>query len=475
MRTLQTLHGKQKTENGIMDTILVVDDESNYLTVMEALLSDAGYEVLTAPSAPEALGVASAADLDLVLTDMKMPKMSGIELMDQLRRLYPELPVIIMTAFGTVGKAVEAMKKGAFDYIEKPFKNEEILLTIAKALEHRHLLLQNRLISQEMELKYGFPNIVGDSQAIKDILALVQRVAPVKTTILVTGESGTGKELIVRAIHQVSPRSKKPFISVNCAALPETLLESELFGHEKGAFTHAVAMRKGRFELADGGTLFLDEVAEMSPAIQVKLLRVLQEMEFERLGGSRTIKVDVRVVTASNRDLKEEVEAGRFREDLFYRLNVVHLHLPPLRERPEDIPLLAAHFVHKYTPENLRGKMRLTPEAARRLTQYAWPGNVRELENVMERAVILCANNIITPQDLPQELAPKAADQEARLDVERFIPMNMPLPEALEAIEEQMIRRALDKSGQVQVRAAELLGITKSLLQYKLKKYHLTS
>jgi two-component system NtrC family response regulator len=383
--------------------------------------------------------------------------------------------VIIMTAFGTVGKAVEAMKKGAFDYIEKPFKNEEILLTIAKALEHRHLLLQNRLISQEMELKYGFPNIVGDSQAIKDILALVQRVAPVKTTILVTGESGTGKELIVRAIHQVSPRSKKPFISVNCAALPETLLESELFGHEKGAFTHAVAMRKGRFELADGGTLFLDEVAEMSPAIQVKLLRVLQEMEFERLGGSRTIKVDVRVVTASNRDLKEEVEAGRFREDLFYRLNVVHLHLPPLRERPEDIPLLAAHFVHKYTPENLRGKMRLTPEAARRLTQYAWPGNVRELENVMERAVILCANNIITPQDLPQELAPKAADQEARLDVERFIPMNMPLPEALEAIEEQMIRRALDKSGQVQVRAAELLGITKSLLQYKLKKYHLTS
>ena len=456
-----------------MDTILVVDDEINYLTVMETLLGDAGYEVLTAPSAHEAIKTAGAADIDLVLTDMKMPKMSGIELLEKLQQDHPGLPVIIMTAFGTVEKAVSAMKKGAFDYILKPFKNEEILVTIAKALEHRRLILANRRLTQELDKKYGFPNIVGESRVMEEILALVQRVAGSRATVLITGESGTGKELIARAIHQCSNRTAKSFISVNCAALTETLLESELFGHERGAFTHAVAMRKGRFELADGGTLFMDEVAEMSQGLQVKLLRVLQEMEFERVGGVRTIKVDVRVVAASNRDLKEEVEAGRFREDLFYRLNVVHLHLPPLRERQEDIPLLAGHFIKKYVQENLRDKTRITPEALKVLIQYAWPGNVRELENVMERAVILCSNNVISPQDLPAELAPAPA--ESRLDIDRFIPLNTPLPEALDGIEEQMIRRALEKSGQVQVRAAELLGITKSLLQYKLKKYHLTT
>ena len=456
-----------------MDTILVVDDESNYLTVMETLLGEAGYEVLTAPSAIEALKISAAADLDLVLTDMKMPKMTGIELLEKLQQLQPDLPVIIMTAFGTVEKAVSAMKKGAFDYILKPFKNEEILVTIAKALEHRHLILTNRLLNQELDKKYGFPNIVGESRVMEDILALVKRVAQSRATVLITGESGTGKELIARAIHQCSNRAAKSCISVNCAALTETLLESELFGHERGAFTNAVAMRKGRFELADGGTLFMDEVAEMSQGLQVKLLRVLQEMEFERVGGVRTIKVDVRVVAASNRDLKEEVEAGRFREDLFYRLNVVHLHLPPLRQRQEDIPLLAAHFIKKYVQENLRDKTRITPEALKVLIHYAWPGNVRELENVMERAVILCSNSVISPQDLPAELAPAPA--ESRLDIDRFIPLNTPLPEALDGIEEQMIRRALEKSGQVQVRAAELLGITKSLLQYKLKKYHLTT
>jgi two-component system NtrC family response regulator len=456
-----------------MDTILVVDDEINYLTVMETLLGEAGYEVLTAPSAIEAVKIAGASDLDLVLTDMKMPKMSGIELLEKLQQLHPGLPVIIMTAFGTVEKAVSAMKKGAFDYILKPFKNEEIMVTIAKALEHRRLILANRRLNQELDKKYGFPNIVGTSRVMEEILALVKRVAQSRATVLVTGESGTGKELIARAIHQCSNRAAKSFISVNCAALTETLLESELFGHERGAFTHAVAMRKGRFELADGGTLFMDEVAEMSQGLQVKLLRVLQEMEFERVGGVRTIKVDVRVVAASNRDLKEEVEAGRFREDLFYRLNVVHLHLPPLRQRQEDIPLLAAHFIKKYVQENLRDKTRITPEALKVLIQYAWPGNVRELENVMERAVILCSHNVISPQDLPAELA--LAPSESRLDIDRFIPLNTPLPEALDGIEEQMIRRALEKSGQVQVRAAELLGITKSLLQYKLKKYHLTT
>jgi len=455
-----------------MDTILVVDDEINYLTVMEALLGDEGYEVYTAPGGQEALKLAGTSDVDLVLTDMKMPKMNGIELLSELKRLYPDLPVIMMTAFGTVEKAVEAMKTGAYDYILKPFKNEELLATIARALEYHHLILQNRMLLEDLDKKYGAPNIVGESQAMREILALVKRVATSRATVLISGESGTGKELVARAIHQQSPRAGKTFVSVNCAALTETLLESELFGHERGAFTHAVSMRKGRFELADGGTLFLDEVAEMSPALQVKLLRVLQEMEFERVGGNKTIKVDVRVVAATNRELKKEVEDGRFREDLYYRLNVVHLHIPPLRERQEDIAPLATHFLRKYAQENVRGEVRLSPEAMKLLLHYSWPGNVRELENVMERAVILCNQNLITVTDLPGELAGEPREA-SRLNIDRFIPIQTPLPEALEQIEEQMIRRALEQSGQIQVRAAEILGITKSLLQYKLKKYHL--
>jgi two-component system NtrC family response regulator len=457
-----------------MDTILVVDDEINYLTVMEALLGEQGYEVLTVPGGQEAMKIAASADLDLVLTDMRMPKMNGIELLGELKRLYPDLPVIMMTAYGTVEKAVAAMKIGAFDYILKPFKNEELLVTIARALEHHRLIQQNRMLLQDLDKKYGAPNIVGESKAMREILALVKRVATSRATVLVSGESGTGKELVARAIHQQSPRAGKTFVSVNCAALTETLLESELFGHERGAFTHAVAMRKGRFELADGGTLFLDEVAEMSPALQVKLLRVLQEMEFERVGGNKTIKVDVRLVAATNRELKAEVDEGRFREDLYYRLNVVHLHITPLRDRQEDIALLATHFLRKYAQENARGDIHLSPEAMKLLLHYAWPGNVRELENVMERAVILCGANLIGINDLPRELAGEPWGESSRLDIDRFIPMQTPLPEALEQIEEQMIRRALQRSGQVQVRAAELLGITKSLLQYKLKKYQLT-
>ena len=332
-----------------MNTILVVDDEVNYLTVMEALLGGEGYEVLTAPGGQEGLKIAGSADVDLVLTDMKMPKMSGLELLGELKRLYPDLPVIIMTAYGTVEKAVSAMKTGAFDYILKPFKNEELLVTIARALEHHRLIQQNRMLLQELDKKYGAPNIVGESKVMREILALVKRVATSRATVLVSGESGTGKELVARSIHQQSPRAGKTFVSVNCAALTETLLESELFGHERGAFTHAVAMRKGRFELADGGTLFLDEVAEMSPALQVKLLRVLQEMEFERVGGNKTIKVDVRLVAATNRELKAEVEGGRFREDLYYRLHVVHLHIPPLQGAPGG----HCHAGHPF-PEEVR-------------------------------------------------------------------------------------------------------------------------
>jgi two-component system NtrC family response regulator len=454
-----------------MDTVLVVDDEKNYLLVLEALLAGAGYEVITAEGGEEALEIIRRNDLDLVITDMKMPRLSGIELLEQIKQVYTDLPVIMMTAYGTVEKAVEAMKKGAFDYILKPFKNEELLLTVAKALDLRHLLTENRRLRQDLEQRYRFENIIGNSKAMQNIFAMVEKVAQTRATVLLSGESGTGKELIARAIHYRSARSQGPFISVNCGALTETLLESELFGHEKGAFTHALAMRKGRFELAEGGTLFLDEVAEMSPALQVKFLRVLQEMEFERVGGTKTIRVDVRVVAASNRDLKAEVEAGNFREDLFYRLNVVHLHLPPLRQRTEDIPLLVTYFIQKYAEANQKGTIQLEPGVMKILVSYPWPGNVRELENVIERAVILCSQNTITVNDLPPEITePPKTD----FDIDQLVPGHIPLPEALEKIEELMIRRALHQAGYVQVRAAEFLGITKSLLQYKLKKYQIT-
>lgn len=454
-----------------MDSILVVDDEKNYLLVMEALLTGAGYEVLTAESGEAALDLIRQNDLDLVITDMKMPRLSGIDLLEQIKATYPDLPVIIMTAYGTVEQAVEAMKKGAFDYILKPFKNEEILVTIAKALDWRHLLLENRRLQRDLEQRYRFADIVGHSKAMQQIFAMIEKVAQTRATVLITGESGTGKELVARAIHHRSPRKQRPFISVNCGALPETLLESELFGHEKGAFTHAIALRKGRFELAEGGTLFLDEVSSMSAALQVKLLRVLQEMEFQRVGGSKTIHVDVRVVAASNRDLKTEVEAGRFREDLFYRLNVVHIAIPPLRQRTEDIPLLVAHFVQKYAAANQKGEVIVDPEVMKIFLRYPWPGNIRELENVVERAVILSSNNLITPTDLPSNLL---ETQETEFNID-MIPTHLSLPEALEMIEAAMIRRALRQSGYVQVRAAELLGITKSLLQYKLKKYQITT
>jgi two-component system NtrC family response regulator len=445
-----------------MDTILVVDDEVDYLIIMKDLLGEAGYEVITAPSAIEALKIAGTYDPDLVLADMKMPKMSGIELLDELHRLYPDLPVIITTAFGTVKKAVTAIKKGAFDYIPKTFDRDEILETIAKALEQRHLLRKNILLNQELEKKYIFPNIVGESRSMRKIMALVKKVAPSRVTVLITGDSGTGKDLIARAIHQCSPLANKSFVLANY-----------LLAHEGVAISHAKGRRKSRFELDDGGTIFLNELADMSQELQGELLWLLQEMEFELAGGTSSSKMDIRVVGASNRNLKEEMEAGRFREDLYYRLNVVHIHLPPLRQRQDDIPLLAAHFIKKYAQENVRGRIRLTPEALKVLVQYPWPGNVRELENVMERAVIFCHDNLVTLEDLSSGLAP--AVTEGKLDIDRFIPLHTPLPKALDAIEEQMIRRALEKSGQVQVRAAELLGITKSLLQYKMKKYHHTT
>ncbi|MCF8098907.1 MAG: sigma-54 dependent transcriptional regulator, partial [Desulfarculaceae bacterium] len=331
-----------------MERILIVDDEKNYLVVLQALLADNGYEMLTAQNGSQALALAAEEEPDLVITDMRMPQMSGLDLIQRLKARFNEMPIIVMTAYGTVENAVEAMKSGATDYISKPFENTELLLTVQKALKMRRLLFQNRLLKEELQ---GYGEIIGDSKAMRQVYGLIDKVAATKATVLLTGESGTGKELIARAIHARSPRAEEPFVAVNCMALTETLLESELFGHEKGAFTGATSRRKGRFEMAHGGTLFLDEVGEMSLSLQVKLLRVLQERTFERVGGNLQLSVDVRIVAATNRDLTQAVESGDFREDLFYRLNVVRIDVPPLSQRREDLPVLVAHFVKKYAAE----------------------------------------------------------------------------------------------------------------------------
>jgi len=452
-----------------METILIVDDEKNYLVVLEALLGPEGYETITVDNAQDALDLIRESDLDLVITDMKMPGMNGMELLDEFKKIKPELPVIMMTAYGTIEMAVEAMKKQAFDYITKPFKNEELKLTIKKALQNYRLIKENRLLSEALSDRYRYGNIIGKSKPMLEIFDLIGKVAQSKASVLITGPSGTGKELIAKAIHYNSNRKDRPFISINCGALTETLLESELFGHEKGAFTGAVAMKKGRFELADTGTLFLDEVGEMTPSLQVKLLRVLQEMEFERVGGTRTIKVGVRVLSASNRDLKEDIDNGLFREDLFYRLNVMNIDVPPLCERLNDIPLLVKHFIEKYVNEEEQTKIELDSEVWKGFYNYNWPGNVRELENVIERAVVLNSDGVIRLEDLPSEFSGKQGE----LDVDRFIPPNAPLQETLEQIEEKLIRRALKICDNVQSHAATMLGIKKNLIQHKMKKYNI--
>ena len=454
-----------------MDTILVVDDEKNYLLVLSALLEEEGYEVLTSASSLEALEILKASDVDLVLTDMKMPGMDGIELLEQIKTRDAELPVIMMTAHGTVDKAVEAMQKGAYSYIMKPFDNERLTLFVKKAIATYKVVKENRRLRNAVESQYQFGNIIAKSKAMRDVFQLIQKVAPSNATVLVEGESGTGKELVAKSIHFNSPRRDNPFVAVNCSALAESLLESELFGHERGAFTGAVSSKKGRFELAHGGTLFLDEIGELSANLQVKLLRVLQDKSFERVGGVRSIVVDIRVIAATNKNLGLEMRAGRFREDLFYRLNVVHIAIPPLRDRREDIRLLVNHFILKYAAERrsavpVRG---VAQEVDRLFYDYSWPGNVRELENVIERVMILCPNEIITGADLPRGFK-SSLDNALHLD---GIPANAKLYETLEMVERTMIQRALKMADNVQSHAAAILGIGKSGLNQKLKKYNL--
>jgi two-component system NtrC family response regulator len=451
-----------------METILVVDDEKNYLVVLSAFLSEEGYETLTADNAQHALEIVESTDLDLVLTDMKMPSMDGIELLRRIKEIVPDLPVVMMTAYGTVEKAVEAMQLGAVNFILKPFQNETLKQIVAKAVRAYGVLKENRRLVHALENRYHFDNIVGKSKPMQAVFDTIQKVAHTKATVLITGASGSGKELIAKAIHFNSPRRNKPLVAVSCAALTETLLESELFGHEKGAFTGAIAMKKGRFELADGGTLFLDEIGEVPASVQIKLLRVLEEMSFERVGGTRKIAVDVRLIAATNKDLKAEVEQQGFREDLYFRLNVVHIQLPSLKERTEDIPLLAVHFVNKYAREAEREEMTISSQAMRFLCSHSWPGNVREFEHAIERAVLFSKGNEITLDDLPKDLM-SFADLEMPIDWQTLLN----LPETLDAIEKRLIEKALVLSNNVQSRAASLLGSPRANLQYRLKKHNI--
>lgn len=451
--------------------ILVLDDEMNYLLILEALLNDEGYNV-TALSDPETgLAYLDESEVDLVITDMKMPGLTGQDVLEHVKKNYPHIPVIIMTAFGSIESAVEAMKIGAFDYITKPFANEELLLSVTKAAQYASTQRENRLLREQIKERYSPSNIIGRSKPMLAVFEMIEKAAPGNSTVLITGESGTGKELIAQAIHQASPRCDNPFVSVNCMALNPGVLESELFGHEKGSFTGAVARKRGRFEAADKGTLFLDEIGELSHDMQVKLLRVLQERTIERVGGVDTIKVDIRIVAATNKNLKQAVENGDFREDLYYRLNVVSIEVPPLRERREDIPFMVDHFLVKYSAENNKTFDGFSPAAMDYLSAYEWPGNVRQLQNVIERCAVLSSGPQIESEDLPAEIKDEEAQFKSAVDL---LPTKLNLAHTLEKIEATLVRRALVHSNFIKVDAAEMLGISKSLLQYKLKKYQIS-
>jgi len=446
--------------------LLIAEDEKTQRDLLEGFLKKEGFSVEAVANGREALQMLEADFFDLALLDYKMPELDGLQALREIRKLYPDFPVVMMTAYGTVETAVASMKEGALDYLTKPIDLDELLLMLQKVIERSTLIRENKELRTQLQDRYQFTNIVYGSSVMEEVMGLVARVAPSQATVLIRGESGTGKELVANAIHYASPRSQKPLVKVSCAAIPETLLESELFGHEKGAFTGATQRRIGRFEEADGGSIFLDEIGDLSPSTQVKLLRVLQEKEFQRLGSNLSLKTDVRVIAATHRNLEEAIQKELFRQDLYYRLNVISIALPPLRERREDISLLIDHFLKKYSVENQKSISDISKEARALLLRYPYPGNVREIENLIERAVILCRGEMITTQDLPFHLREEKSET-----LWQSSEKQKSLPESLEEIERDSILKALHQHQGVQTKAAESLGISERVLRYKIKKY----
>jgi len=447
--------------------VLIVEDGTSQREMLRDFLQREGYVIAEAESGDTALKAIVDGHFDLVLLDFKMPGMNGMEVLRRIKEINPEIDVVMMTAYGTIETAVDAMKAGAVDYITKPIDLEELLILMDRIAERRTLIKENEILRQQL-LDKGITTdqIIYQSSQIEGLINLAGRVASSRATVLLQGESGTGKELFARLIHTLSPRSAKTMIVVNCGALPETLLESELFGHEKGAFTGATTRRRGRFEEADGGTLFLDEIGDLSLPVQVKLLRFLQEREFQRLGGNQTITSDVRIISATNRDLEEQVQSGTFRDDLYYRLNVVVMNIPPLRERKEDIPVLVEFFIHRFSSENGKEIEGLSSEAMDILLKYNYPGNVRELENIIERSAVVARDPVISMRDLPfKDVSAHHFDEHKRIPG--------PMKDSVESLERQMIEEAMGKAQHHQTKAAEMLGITERTLRYKLKKYGL--
>ena len=452
-----------------MRRVLVVDDEENLRLVLKTLLKRHGYDVEVAENGEQALGLVDTFGPDVILTDVRMPKMNGLDLLATLKAKQNAATVIVMSAYGSVDLALEAMKAGAYDYVGKPFKPDEIVLALRKAEERESLRRENRALKEQIQKESQFESILARSQAMNDIFKTITKIADFKTTVLVQGESGVGKELVARAIHARSTRKNHPFVAINCGAIPENLLESELFGHKKGAFTDAQSDRRGLFEEADGGTLFLDEIGELPLNLQVKLLRALQEESIRRLGESKDIKIDVRIITATHRDLAAETKAGRFREDLYYRINVLPILIPPLRQRKEDIHLLVDHFVTRNNARLGTQTRAITTDARKLLLEYAWPGNVRELENTIERAMVLCDGDIIDAHDLPERL------RDALDPVQVLLAGGeLSVKKTTAVIEEILIRRALQKTRGNRTRAAELLEISHRALLYKIKDYKIS-
>lgn len=446
--------------------LLVVDDEKNQRELLQGFLVKKGYSVQVADSGEQALAWLKDHVCEVVLSDHKMPGMDGTSLLKEIKSRYPDTWVILMTAYGTVEKAVEAMKLGAYDYLSKPIDLEELLCLLERVENSILLTWENRQLRQELKEKFSFEGLITQSPKMEEVLSLVARVAPSQSSVLIRGESGSGKGLIAKIIHYHSPRSNGPLVTVNCAAIPENLLESELFGHEKGSFTGALFQHRGKFEQAQGGTFFLDEIGDLSPALQAKLLRVVQEKTFERVGGNKTIPVDVRIISATHQDLERQIQEGRFRQDLYFRLNVVSLFLPPLRERREDIPLLIDHFITKFSRENNKEGLEVSKEARELLLRYPYPGNVRELENLVERAVVLSRGKLITSRELPFHLKEGEGEPEGVA-----YSVDLTLPQQLEELEKHLIQKALQEAGGIQTRAAEKLGISERVLRYKLQKF----